>query len=113
MSAVGQQLWVHMQKKGPYNKSAFAEMLTRTGIFHTSHQNISNWLAKEYPPVPFVNAVATSLDLSEDEVEEIKDMYFHYGQIPSKANKRIAADIESEEGADAKGKDAQHEGQAT
>lgn len=96
MSVVGHKLWVHMQDKGPYNKRAFAEMLTRTGIFPTKHQNISNWLSKEYPPVPFINAVAASLDLSEQEIDEIRDIYFHGGHIPSKENKRVAQDIEGE-----------------
>lgn len=95
MSAVGHKLWIHMQDKGPYNKRAFAEMLTRTGIYPTVHQNISNWLSKEYPPVPFINAVAVSLGLSEDEICEIRNMYFHGGDIPSRENKRVAQSIEA------------------
>lgn len=96
MSVVGHRLWVHMQNKGPYNKSAFAEMLTRTGIYPTKHQNLSNWLTKEYPPVPFINAVAVSLNLDQDEIDELRDLYFHGGQIPSQANREAADSIEGE-----------------
>lgn len=76
MSVVGHKVWLHMQDKGPYNKRAFARFLKRRGVLNTTHQSISGWLRKENPPAYFINAVIESLELSENEKNELYRLYF-------------------------------------
>ncbi len=96
MSAVGMRLWLHMQEKGPYNKRAFARMLTRTGIYPTSHQNISNWLSREHPPPEFVNAAVAALRLTREEEIELHDVYFRGQRVPSSRELDAAMEVEAE-----------------
>jgi hypothetical protein len=76
MSAVGQELWVEMQVKGPYNRTDFAELLTERWNFPTTHQSVSNYLRREHPPAKFVAVALKALDVGEEKRRRIYDLYF-------------------------------------
>lgn len=78
MSAVGERLWRFVQDWRPrYTQSALAEDLSESGLYQISSQSVSNYLRREYPPVPFLNATAKFLRLNEAQKEELRRVYFH------------------------------------
>lgn len=97
MSAVGHKLWVHMQEKGPYNRSKFADLLSSQFDFPTTHQSISNYLRRPYPPAPFIAASIDALDLSEREKQELYEAYFGSRRRPTGEQERQAQELEEEE----------------
>jgi hypothetical protein len=98
MSAVGKRLWRFVQDRRPrYTQTALAEDLTETGLYTISSQSVSNYLRRDYPPVPFLNATAKFLGLSEAEKEELRRVYFQQDSDALLNNENIEKIAETEQ----------------
>lgn len=77
MSVVGHKVWMHMQGHYPrYSQKALSKDMKETGVFVISPQSISNYLRKEHPPIDFLTAVIDFLNLSEEDEDELRALYF-------------------------------------
>ncbi len=76
MSAVGHELWMEMQEKGPFSRAGFARLLTNQWGFPTTHQSISNYLRRERPPAEFISVALDALEADEQRRRKIYEIYF-------------------------------------
>ena len=86
MTEFGKTLWLVIQEKGPYSRSAFARLLGQRTGWEPSRQAMSNWLKGEREaPRELVPATVAALGLEEETARRLEHLYF-YGQpgLPAK-----------------------------
>lgn len=86
MTEFGKALWMVIQDKGPYSRSAFARLLGHTTGWEPSRQAVAQWLTGERnAPRELVPATVAALKLDAETARKLEHLYF-YGQpgLPAK-----------------------------